>query len=62
MPKQGPWFISIKALLLNLKWAMALVSGSLLHQKDAFLAAASGTKVGFADNNKLGEGTFGKDG
>jgi uncharacterized protein (TIGR00266 family) len=38
------------------------VSGEILCQKDAFLAAASGTEVGIAFNKRLGVGFFGGEG
>ncbi len=41
---------------------MSKVSGSLLCQKDAFLCAAFGTKVGIAFTKKLGAGFFGGEG
>lgn len=41
---------------------MAEVGGDLLCQKDAFLAAALGTKVSIAFNKRLGAGFFGGEG
>lgn len=41
---------------------MAKVNGNLLCQKDAFLCAAYGTKVGIAFTKKLGTGFFGGEG
>ena len=41
---------------------MSKVGGKLLCQKDAFLAAALGTKLGIAFNKKLGTGFFGGEG
>jgi uncharacterized protein (TIGR00266 family) len=41
---------------------MSKVNGSLLCQKDAFLCAAFGTKVGIAFTKKLGAGFFGGEG
>lgn len=41
---------------------MAQINGSLLCQKDAFLCAAYGTKVGIAFTKKLGAGFFGGEG
>ncbi len=41
---------------------LASLGGRLLCQKDAFLCAAKGTKVGVAFNKKLGAGFFGGEG
>ena len=41
---------------------MSKVGGKLLCQKDAFLAAALGTKLGIAFNKRLGTGFFGGEG
>jgi uncharacterized protein (TIGR00266 family) len=41
---------------------MAKVDGELLCQKDSFLAAALGTEVGIAFNQRLGAGFFGGEG
>ena len=41
---------------------LATVGGRLICQKDAFLCAALGTKVGIAFNRKLGTGFFGGEG
>jgi len=41
---------------------MSKVDGKLLCQKDAFLAAALGTKLGIAFNKRLGTGFFGGEG
>jgi uncharacterized protein (AIM24 family) len=41
---------------------LAEVGGRLICQKDAFLCAAVGTKVGIAFNRKLGTGVFGGEG
>jgi len=41
---------------------LAQVGGSILCQKDAFLAAAKGTKVSIAFNRRLGAGFFGGEG
>ena len=41
---------------------MSQISGGLLCQKDAFLAAALGTKMDIAFNRKLGTGFFGGEG
>jgi uncharacterized protein (TIGR00266 family) len=41
---------------------LGTVGGRLICQKDAFLCAAKGTKVGIAFNKKLGAGLFGGEG
>jgi uncharacterized protein (TIGR00266 family) len=41
---------------------LAVLGGRLICQKDAFLCAALGTKVGIAFNKKLGAGLFGGEG
>ena len=41
---------------------LAEIGGRLICQKDAFLCAAKGTKVGMAFNKKLGAGLFGGEG
>lgn len=41
---------------------LAQIGGRLICQKDAFLCAARGTKVGIAFNKKLGAGLFGGEG
>ncbi len=41
---------------------MAEISGEFICQKDAFLCAALGTKIGISFNRKLGSGLFGGEG